>query len=364
MTIPRAKRILIVPLDWGLGHTTRCIPIISHIISLGHIPVFAGNDNQRTFIEKTFPSISFIHLDGYNITYSEWNQVAQIGLLSQLPRLKKVIKTEHAWLLQTAKELEIDGIISDNRYGLYHSDIPCVILTHQLQIKTGMGKLADNLLLKIHYTYLNRFLETWVVDTPSAPDLSGELAHPKVLPKRTIYIGLLSRFEKTGEQPADDGSLLILLSGPEPQRSILSAILWKQVQQYKGNIIFVEGSESAKEPPFIPAHILYHKQLTGEELLPLMKRAQIVLCRSGYSTIMDLVAIGRKAILIPTPGQTEQEYLAKYHNKNGTYYTMPQRGFNLQKALASAQNFPFNKALLTESYSGYKKVVADWLQLL
>jgi len=364
LTKPDAKHILIAPLDWGSGHTTRCIPIIRHIQRLGHIPVVAGNDAQRSFIEENFRDINFIHLEGYNVTYSKWNKYAQMGLLSQVPRLYKAINREHTWLLKQVNELHIDGIISDNRYGLYHKHVPSVILTHQLQLQTGMGSYIDSIARKVHYKHLNHFRETWVTDLQGSPNLSGRLAHVERLPQHTKYIGLLSQFEEENTSTNTDSSLLILLSGPEPQRSALSGILWQQLQQYKGSVVFVEGSSTAAAPAFIPDHITYHKWLTKEALVTVIKNAAMVICRSGYSTIMDLAALQKKAILIPTPGQTEQEYLGKYLQEQDIYYSIPQKKFALFRALDESANFSYHQPNLKKAYSQYKDVVSDWIQKL
>ena len=234
MATQQPKHILIAPLDWGLGHTTRCIPLIRHIQQLGHVPVVAGNQAQRTFIEETFGNIENIHLEGYNISYSGWNRFSQAGLLSQLPRIQKTITAEHKWLQQLSHEIKIDGIISDNRYGLFHDTIPSVIITHQLNVLSGLGNITDRAILKIHYSYLNRFQNTWVADAPGEKNLGGKLSHPAVLPRHTKYIGLLSQFEEVNSNIDPDHYILILLSGPEPQRSILSRILWQQAIEHKG----------------------------------------------------------------------------------------------------------------------------------
>jgi glycosyl transferase family 28 len=356
----KPKYILFAPLDWGLGHTTRCIPLIRCIQSLGHIPVVAGNASQRTFIEETFSDIDFIHLDGYNIRYSKWNRAGQIGLLSQMPRILKTIRDEHNWLLQLCDSRQIDGIISDNRYGLHHPRIPSVILTHQLQVQTGMGNFLNNVVQKLHYKFLNRFNETWVVDAPGIPNLAGKLSHPDVLPDHTKYIGLLSQFEGVPANDKTDNSIVILLSGPEPLRSDLSRILWQQAQQHKGPVTFIEGTEKATAPTTIPAHITYHKRLTSQQLAPILRNAHMIICRSGYSTLMDLVALRKKAILIPTPGQTEQEYLGKHLQEQGVFYCARQRGFDLERVLGEAGRFPFREVGVEESFESYKKIVADW----
>ena len=363
MATQTPKRILIAPLDWGLGHTTRCIPIIRYLVSQGHVPVVACNRSQRSFIEETFGDIDIIHLNGYDIPYSKWNRFGQIGLLSQLPHIHKIINSEHKWLQQYAKELNIDGVISDNRYGLFHPTIPSVIMTHQLQVQTGFGNITDRAVQKLHYKYLGRFSATWVVDAEEMPNLAGKLSHPRHLPNNTNYIGLLSQFG--GLKPNVGGdTLLVLLSGPEPQRTALSKILWQQVQHYNGKVIFVEGSSDAIAPSVIPPHVTYYKRVTNKPLSSLLQNASIVICRSGYSTIMDLVVLNKRAIFIPTPGQTEQEYLANHLSEKGLFYSSRQDGLDLNRALKESAQFSYKSALLQNKYSGYKGVIDEWIETL
>ncbi len=367
MAIKKPKHILVAPLDWGLGHTTRCVPLISHILTLGHIPVFAGNDAQRSFIQEIFGPLDCIHLDGYNITYSGWNKLAHIGLLSQLPGIKKTIRSEHLWLQQIAAGRVIHGIISDNRYGLYHPRIPSVILTHQLQVRTGFGALPDRAVREIHYSYLNRFTATWVADTAGPDNLGCALSHAARLPLHTTYLGLLSCFSPSGPASPPDSPtapLLVLLSGPEPQRSHLSARLWQQVLDHNGPVVFADGSLSAPRPATIPAHISYHSRVSGSQLHALISEAGMVICRSGYSTLMDLVALGKKAILIPTPGQTEQQYLARHLHQQGVFLSARQARFHLPKALAQARQFPWHKPGLQQCFTAHMPVLENWINSL
>jgi hypothetical protein len=366
LLISQPKQILIAPLDWGLGHTARCIPIIRYIRSLGHNPIVACNASQRSFIEETFGFIDIIYLDGYNITYSKWNKWGQIGLLSQLRGIYNTISREHKWLMQLSDNMQLDGVISDNRYGLHHPAIPSVIMTHQLLVQSGAGAFTDRLIQKLHYKYLGHFHATWVVDIPGVPNLAGKLSHPAILPKQTKYTGPLSRFENAaniGDVPIS-GHLLILLSGPEPQRSILSKLLWKQALHYNGKVIFIEGSDSAVSPSTIPSHIAYYKRLTDETLAPLLQDAGMIICRSGYSTLMDLAALRKKAMLIPTPGQTEQEYLGKYLQEQGMFYCCKQQGFDLNRSLKDASQFPYHFPELSTAYNNYKTVIDEWIQTL
>lgn len=260
-----------------------------------------------------------------------------------MPRLVRSVILENRWLKETLRQHHFDGIISDNRYGLYHSMIPSVILTHQPGLKTGLGSVVDKVIRKIHFSFLARFKETWIVDEAGALNLAGELSHPAKLPDNAQYCGLLSQMMAPNTNQQDTtGHLLILLSGPEPQRTILERILWEQIQSPQGKIIFVAGKTGDQQPNHIPAHIEYYTKLHSSLLQPIIEHASYIICRSGYSTLMDLVLLKKKAILIPTPGQTEQEYLGIHLMKQGIFPSYQQPDFCLCTALAAAADFPFN----------------------
>ncbi len=329
-----AKRILIAPLDWGLGHTTRCVPVIRQLQRLGHDIVFAGDERQQTWIRQSFPRIDTVFLEGYRVRYSR--RALMFTILWQLPRLLNTIRQEHAWLLDLVKRERIDGIISDNRYGLWHPQRPSVILTHQLAVHTGLGTGSEAAVRQMHYRYLNRFGEVWIPDLPGGENLAGKLSHPDQLPPGARYIGWLSQFEQPKEMGAGR-HVLVLLSGPEPQRSILADRLWAQAIQIRQPVAFVEGKGGAMRQD-IPPHIRHIPLADTKSLQALLEEASLVVCRSGYSTLMDLARLGKLAVLIPTPGQTEQEYLAKTLAAEGVFYAMRQSEASLQMAIELAES--------------------------
>lgn len=360
MAIAKLKKILIAPLDWGLGHTTRCIPVIRYLQSREHHITFAGNAFQRRFIEQTFPNIETIHIDGYNITYSRSGIGFLPAILRQAPKILKTIAREHRWLAQVQEERQFDLIISDNRYGLHHPAIPCYILTHQLQIQTGLGGFMNNLVRKAHYRMLQPFTGCWVVDNEGADNLSGALAHPRALPRNATYIGLLSQFDDMEAQKGTEQYVLILLSGPEPQRTILSKLLWEQALACKSRVIFVEGKENAQPHSIVPPHIAYHNRAGSRMLRDLIEHAAMVICRSGYSTIMDLVYLHKKAIIIPTPGQTEQEYLGRYLANRQYFYCVPQKEAAKQST-SSPQIAAYNPPYLQEQFHTYRRILDRYI---
>lgn len=361
----KQRRILIAPLDWGLGHLSRCMPIIQYLIAQGVHVYFAGNESQQAYVKTIYPDLDCLLLPGYEVRYARKRFLFAPKLLAQLPRLYKRIRAEHIWLQSIVEHYQIDAVISDNRYGLYHSQIPCVLLTHQLQVQTGISQFWDRCLQKIHYRFIERYSACWLVDTPAAPGLSGVLAHPQHLPSiPTTYIGYLSQCASPQEATDQEPYILVLLSGVEPQRSIIAQQIWQQALQSTEKIVFVAGSDHIPVPNFVPEHIVYHQRLSGMALQVCINHASIVICRSGYSSIMDLIALGKKAILIPTPGQTEQLLLAKNMQQQGLFMMQSQHTFQLHSALSEAATFPFVQAISTHQFELYRAVIADWLKTI
>ncbi|MDP4246487.1 MAG: glycosyltransferase [Bacteroidota bacterium] len=272
-----------------------------------------------------------------------------------LPKILIRIKRENAWLKAYMELGRPDAVISDNRYGLHHKGIFSVFITHQLMIKTPFGKWADKWLQRLNYRAIGRFSACWVPDweTGSAVEpipLAGELSHPRKLPAVPLrYIGPLSRFSRADGQEAEECDLLVLVSGPEPQRSLFEELMRKQLMQFTGRSILVRGLPAlAKAGP--PAQVASqvaanasreYDHLPAAQLNKLIDGAALVLSRPGYSSVMDLFRLGKKCIFIPTPGQTEQEYLGAYLSGKQLALSVSQRDFHLLDALRQAAAFPF-----------------------
>jgi uncharacterized protein (TIGR00661 family) len=355
-------RILIAPLDWGMGHTTRCVPLIKHIAIKGNIPVFAGNENQIQYIKSLFKEIECVRLDGYNITYAQSKKWFTIKIIQQIPKILKAIQLENNWLKRVVITHKIDGIISDNRYGMYHKSVPCVILTHQLSIQTNINRYSDLVIQKLLYKLINKFNACWVVDTKDENQLAGILSHPKVRPNvPLIYIGWLSQFEyENNPEQYEKDCILILLSGVEPQRSILHKRLWEKAIQADVAIIFVAGSNHTNHPKEVPEHIEYQSLLQTAALKEAIQASRLVICRSGYSSIMDLVALGKKAVLVPTPGQSEQEYLSKYLLKHKLFQSTTQNKVDIETIMINVSLFK-SEFKRSNQFTLFKNTLEDWL---
>ena len=350
-------RILVAPLDWGLGHATRCIPLIYALQNLGASVILAAEGATAVLLQKEFPAAVILPLTGYRISYSKNKSTFFLKLLCQVPGIYFTIIKEHKWLNRIVKEHFIDAIISDNRMGLYHKRVPCVYITHQLYIESGIGSL-NRLVQKIHYKFINRFTQCWVPDEAGAQNFAGKLSHPQKLPLIPVkYLGILSRFKKQEQSTLND--LLILLSGPEPQRTIFENILLKQLQKSSLTVILVRGLPMEKKEITTSENLKIINHLSAGELSKYIQQSKWILARAGYSTIMDLAALQKKAILVPTPGQGEQEYLAKYLKEKKIFYTCTQQKFLLKEAIENAELFPFEKAIAHNELD--EKIIYNWL---
>ncbi|HLI92813.1 MAG TPA: glycosyltransferase [Puia sp.] len=254
------------------------------------------------------------------------------------------IKAENRWLRRFLLQTPVDLVISDNRYGLYAAGTGCIFITHQLAIRTGFGRLPDRWLRQANYAFIQRFMACWVPDEAGPDNLAGKLSHPRRMPAVPVrYIGWLSRFgaaagEPGQPQPAPRIDLLLLLSGPEPQRTILEDLLLAQLHTANlGRVAMVRGLPGGGREPIRAPGVEVHDYLGTAALGTLIGLSRVILSRPGFSTVMDLAALRKRAIFIPTPGQTEQEYLGRYLAGKGWAVCRRQRGFMLPEALAGAR---------------------------
>jgi uncharacterized protein (TIGR00661 family) len=335
------KSILIAPLDWGLGHSTRCIPLLRTLKNAGYDVIVANCGKQKVLLQQEFDNVQFIDLPGYNISYSKKKWFFPFKIIFQIPKIFHCIRWENKWLNTIIKEKKIDLVISDNRYGLCSNKIPCVFITHQLTIKAPF-KWAESFLQKKNYQFINRFSQCWIPDIEGENNIAGFLSHPKKMPEIiTNYIGVLSRFSNK-IVTAKQFDVCVLLSGPEPQRTSLERILLKQLSSISNKrILFVRGLPQATEKLEI-AGIQIENHLKGTALLQSILASEIIISRSGYTTVMELLSLQKKSILIPTPGQTEQEYLAKHLHQQKICLTYLQNEIDVALAIDVAKHFEFH----------------------
>lgn len=322
----KSKNILVAPLNWGLGHATRCIPIINAIIKNGDQPVIASDGQALELLKKEYPTLKYIKLPPYGVKYAKEGQSLKLKILKDSSKIWTAIRNEHKMLKDIIRKYEINGVISDNRLGLYSKLVPTVIITHQLQVLSGNTTWLST---QLHLHYIKKYDYCWIPDTLGTYNLSGKLSYNEDSSIQKIYLGPLSRFENKGNyQKKYD--LMVLLSGPEPQRGILEKKLLEEVKRFKGEILFIAGKIEREQKVTKKGNFTYYNYLSTEGLQKAIDRSEVILSRSGYTTIMDLQKMNKKAFFIPTPGQFEQEYLATLLGQKGIVPFCTQKDFRIE----------------------------------
>jgi uncharacterized protein (TIGR00661 family) len=323
-----AKNILVAPLNWGLGHAARCIPIIRELRQNNYTVLLASDGAALLLLQKEFPDLLCLELPSYSIEYAENEDDLKWKLLKNSPKMLAAVRAEKKLVKQWVTRYSLAGILSDNRLGVYSKRIPSVIITHQLNVLSGSTTWISS---KLHQYYIKKFTECWVPDLEEKPNMTGKMGHltTKTLPVK--YIGPLSRFEK--KELVVRYELMVILSGPEPQRSILEGILLPELQRFNGRVLFISGVVENGQKTRQDQHITYYNFMTSTELENAFNESALVLCRSGYTTVMDLSVLQKKVFFIPTPGQFEQEYLAKRIKESGFAPYAKQADFKIEHLL-------------------------------
>jgi hypothetical protein len=299
-----SKNILVAPLNWGLGHATRCVPIIQELLNNGFNPIIASDGVALALLKKEFPDLIALELPSYNIEYSRKGENFKWKLLKNSPKTIKGILSEQKIIEQWIKEYQLIGVISDNRLGLFTKKVPAVFITHQLRVLSGQTTWLTSF---IHSVIIKKYKECWVPDAESKPNLSGKLGHLENSSLNIKYLGVLSRLNYKKVKKKYD--VMVLLSGPEPQRTMLEEKLLVEFNDYSKKVVFIKGKVEVEKT---------------------INESEMVLSRSGYTTVMDLAKLKKKAFFIPTPGQFEQEYLAIQLSKDGLVPTALQDNFSIK----------------------------------
>ncbi len=352
INLKQQKNILIAPLDWGLGHATRCMPLIDLLIKKGHKVFIAGNGDSFYLLKEEYPYLSFYEFPGYNITYAVGKNAAFHALM-QTPKILKTIQKENKVVAEIIDKEKIDLIISDNRYGVRNTKVKSIFICHQIALQAPkFASFMNPVFLRLHLKQIQKFDALWIPDEENENNLSGKLSHDITFKIPTTYIGIKSRFLNFKNEQSFiekiDFSILVVLSGPEPQRSFLENELKKKLQNIHAKILVVKG-KTAEQKTEIENNITTINYLNTNDLYVALQKAKTIICRSGYSTIMDLAILGKKAILIPAEGQTEQEYLSKILSAKGFAVECKQDDLNIENALEKLKNIDGFSVFITSN---------------
>jgi len=324
------RKILVAPLDWGLGHATRIVPIVEALQSEGHEVVLAADKRPYDFLAARFPQLKIVRCSGYDITYPE-NGNLLLHMVKNSVGFYQAVESEQRIATQLANEIKADVIISDNRLNFRADGRLNIYVTHQLNIKAGV---LSPVATAMHKKYYSKFDEVWVPDNSGAVNISGVLGHDANCAVPLFYLGPQTRFssmEKHGI--ASHGKVVVMLSGPEPQRTLFENIVVAELIRTGINAIVLQGIPGKTSVSYPASNIELISHMNDEDILRTISGAEVVISRSGYSTLCDLASMGKRLIVVPTPGQTEQEYLADKHAADNLLVKAEQSDFNIMDCL-------------------------------
>jgi uncharacterized protein (TIGR00661 family) len=307
MKMKGSNRIMVCPLDWGLGHASRCIPVIRHLLDSGHELIIGASGRGAELLKEEFPKIHHFEFEGHSVSYAK-DGFGTMKALMQAPAFMRSIENERYRIDELIEQYSPDLLISDGRLGVSSRKVKSVLINHQLSPKFPfiIQTIASRQLEKLH----TEFDEIWVPDFEGENNLSGELSHPSPKRLKLRYIDPLSRFKNLDVANTGAYSKLAIISAPEPYRSRLENKILELFKSLPGEHGIICGRpESANIEKDKNVTIIPHSDASNTAAL--MKSSQHVISSAGYSSIMDLYTLGIEAELIPTPGQSEQEYLAR-----------------------------------------------------
>lgn len=338
----KKQKICIAPLDWGLGHATRCIQLVKALMQLDYHIYIASEGYHEVILREALPGATFLPLAGYRIQYSKEGKWFLWKMIAQIPKILLSIYYERNWLRKMQKEFQFDILISDNRFGFHHTNVPSIFITHQLNIQTGYA-FTNSIVRWLQYSYINKFNSLWIPDKEGKDNYAGILSNPIVKPSiPTWYLGALHRLnlnkDKNGFEPIQ---FLGIVSGPEPQRTLFENTLWMQGNTGDVPFAVVAGRPLGNNEPSLSNKGKLYPHANGAVLAALIESAEYIIFRGGYTSLMELIPFQKKLIIIPTPGQTEQEYLASWWETNGWAIAFDQENFNLKKAIEKAASHEY-----------------------
>jgi hypothetical protein len=357
VTSEEKKIVFIAPLDWGLGHATRCVPLIQELICQDFHVIIGGSGLSGQWIRQEFPELEYLEIPSEVFTYSKYIPMP-LYIISLFKKLKRLIKKEKHWLDNYLKNKKVDLIISDNRYGLHSKNIPSVIITHQLYLHLGFFSWMQPIINRIIFSLLHPFDQIWVPDTETEPSLSGKLSHNSSIPLNVKYIGPLSRFMgKKSFSPSINSykyKFAFVLSGPEPHRTMLEEECLQLISQLKEECVLIRGTKLHSKK-IVLSHLTIIDFADSETLFHYINQSEVIVSRAGYSSLMDWACLQKHSVIIPTPGQTEQEYLAWYHSRTGLFTSIKQGQLkNLNQLLKRIDS---NQFKFSHQFSNYLQEV-------
>lgn len=361
----KKKRVLVAALNWGIGHATRDIPIIDRLLKNNCEVILASDGAALKVWKRNYPDLEAIELPSWNIKYQKRGSFT-LKMATRAPYIINAIQKEKRMVAKIIKEYKIDGLISDNRFGVYNNNIPSVFITHQVSLRLNKYlRWAEPALDYFNHWFIRKFDSVWIPDYLDKPNLSGELSHKHFPNKDFRFIGPISRFMDLwdGKYPEKEYDIAVVLSGVEPQRTLLEEKLIEQLKPMNNlRVMLVQGKSGNNLDEMIRPGFFLKSFMDSEELMNTFLKSKYIICRSGYSTILDLAVLKQTALMIPTPGQTEQVYLGEWMDNENLIVCQQQDNINIEKGVKELENTTGFNFSITDKY--VNKAIEEFIQRL
>jgi uncharacterized protein (TIGR00661 family) len=337
-----SKNIFIAPLNWGLGHSTRILPLIRKFLASGAKVYIGASGRSKDLLKKEVGDCTFVDFPAYPVKYSRTRFFVTRFMLIIFPQMLIAMWKEKRRLQKLHQKYHFHLIISDNRFSLILNKITCYLISHQLRYKLPKPiHILEWLPEYFNYRHFRKYDKIIIPDCADEQSLTGELSHDmRYLPEEKLYYtGILTDMVRTKHTKNEKIDYFVIVSGPEPQRTQFEKIILRQIGALKGKIVVALGVPE-KNYKIRMGNVIFYTYLNREEISHYMDRAEFIIARPGYTTVMEMVEFGKRGLLVPTPGQVEQVYLAKYFMENGWCYSASQIKFNLLDSEHKAQKYP------------------------
>lgn len=311
-------KVLVAPLDWGLGHATRCAPVVREFLEKGCDVEIAVTKGNAAILREMFPDVRQRLAPSYNIVYPKHGYNMAFWLLKNSAHLNAVMRAEHHYAEEMVERHGYDILVSDNRFAFRSRKAKSVYMTHQCRIAfPKMLRMFEAFGAAWHASVMSRFDEVWVPDVPEFPGYAGKLSHVDSCPRPLKFVGPLSRFSMLSDlvpaspqSAAKDLDVVAVVSGVEPARSRFESRLRSVLSQIPGKHVVILGKPASSQKTWTEGNVTFYNHLPTREFAEVISRAGWVISRGGYSTVMDMALLGARCIFVPTPGQYEQVVLA------------------------------------------------------
>lgn len=306
------------PLDWGLGHATRCVPVIREFLRQGAQVELAVVKSNAGLLRRIFPNLRQHLAPSYNIVYPKHGYNMGLWLLKNGVHLNKVIRFEHRYADKMVESRGFDVLVSDNRFGFYSRKAKSIYMTHQRRIAfPSLLSAFEPMGVLWHASVMRHFDEVWVPDLPEFPGYAGRMSHVNSCPRPLKFVGALSRFSNEeliagkGDSPKSRYKFVAIVSGVEPARSRFENLLKDIFLKTEGRHAIIMGRPALGVKKWSEGNVDFFTHLEDSDFAETVRSAEWVVSRGGYSTILDMAVLGAKCIFVPTPGQYEQVVLAR-----------------------------------------------------